>query len=42
MECVYYGYAFKAIRELKEKNCSCVNSSKGKVLVSSVTREKNN
>ena len=43
MECVYYGYALKTIRELQDKNRESVNScSTGKVLVSSVTREKNN
>jgi hypothetical protein len=43
MECVYYGYALKTIRELQEKNCGNVNSEvKGKVIVSSVTRGKPN
>ena len=39
MECVYYGYAFKAIREMQEKNRNSVNSeTNGKVLTSSVNR----
>jgi len=40
MECVYYGYALKAIRESQEKNGASVNSN-GKVIVSSVNRKNN-
>ena len=43
MECVYYGYAFKTIRELQEKNKNTVNSNtSGNVLISSVSRKQNN
>ena len=42
MECVYYGYAFKAIRELQEKNKNSVNSeNQGKAIVSSANRKNN-
>ena len=40
MECVYYGYAFKTIRELQEKNKTSINGN-GKVIVSSASRKQN-
>jgi hypothetical protein len=43
MECVYYGYALKAIRELQEKNKNTVNSNtSGNVIISSVSRKQDN
>ena len=41
MECVYYGYALKTIRELQGKNSVNSNTS-GNVLISSVSRKQDN